>query len=88
MTVWVDPQWGCDSQCDDLNCAEVEQVEGCFPVTSKIIGAHENVGSESEGWGEDGGGASEGVWEGEWADTSNTGGGAVRVPGVDIANMF
>lgn len=38
LTIWVDPGLACDVPCDDLSCAEVEQVLECFdstPVTTE-----------------------------------------------------
>ncbi|KAH7385782.1 hypothetical protein BKA66DRAFT_569616 [Pyrenochaeta sp. MPI-SDFR-AT-0127] len=55
LTVWVDPGLACDVPCDDLSCAEVEQVRACFESTPTV--AEETpVGPipwEEEEWGND-----------------------------------
>jgi hypothetical protein len=80
VTVWVDPQWGCDVPCDDLSCKEVEQVEACFggvEVPDSTYGAESTgVSWEQEQWGEPG--------DGDQLDTAGTGGGAIQVLGADV----
>ncbi|KAL6706753.1 hypothetical protein ACN47E_005089 [Coniothyrium glycines] len=75
VTVWVDPEWGCDTRCDDWSCKEVEQVPACFPVTSKDSG---NVPWHGAGvTGDD--------WGGDQLGLSSVGSGAIRVPGANVA---
>ncbi|CAA9958347.1 hypothetical protein PTMSG1_01908 [Pyrenophora teres f. maculata] len=58
VTVWVDTGVDCDVRCDELSCAEVEQVDVCF---QRIEGGVIVMPGEE---GDDGVGESEGLWKG------------------------